>query len=96
MNKYEIMFIVRPDIDDAAVTAVVEQFKKILTDNKATINEEKALGQKELAYEIKDHKAGKYFLLNLEAKDSKAVEEFDRLSLINDNIIRHLIIRENN
>ena len=92
--KYEIMFIVRPDLEENAVKDVAKSFEKILTDNGAKITESKDLGQKELAYEIKNHKTGFYFLINLEANDSKALNEFDRLALINEDVIRHLIIKE--
>jgi small subunit ribosomal protein S6 len=92
--KYEIMFIVRPDLEENAVKDVAKSFEKILTDNGAKITESKDLGQKELAYEIKNHKTGFYFLINLEANDSKALNEFDRLALISEDVIRHLIIKE--
>ena len=92
--KYEIMFIVRPNLEEDAVKKVVESFEKVLTDNGATITSTKDLGQKELAYEIKTHKTGYYFLVNLEANDSKATDEFDRLALISEDVIRHLIIKE--
>jgi Ribosomal protein S6 len=36
-TKYEITYIIRPDLDDAAKTALVERFDKIVTDNGAEI-----------------------------------------------------------
>ena len=53
MNKYEIMFIVRPDMEEAEIKKTAEDMKKVLTDGKATIAEEKNMGQRELAYEVK-------------------------------------------
>lgn len=94
MNKYEIMFIIRPDLDEEGSKKVVENLKKALTSNGSKVITEKAMGQKELAYEIKKYKTGFYFLLNIEAKDSKGINEFDRLSLISEDVIRHLIIKE--
>ena len=67
MNKYEIMFVVKPTLDEASIKKVFEDTKKMLTKNKAKILEEKEMGQKDLAYEIKKHKAGYYFLLVIEA-----------------------------
>ena len=92
--KYEIMFIVRPDLEEKAVKDVAKSFEKVLKDNGAKITESKELGQKELAYEIKKHKTGFYFQVNLEASDAKAINEFDRLALISEDVIRHLIIKE--
>ena len=54
--------------------------------------EEKAMGQRELAYEIKKYKNGYYFLFVVEAP-AEATAEFDRLARINENILRHLIVR---
>ena len=92
MNKYEIMFIVRPDIDENAVKNTVKTFEKILTDKKAKITLSKELGQKEFAYEIKKFKSGYYFLYNIEAKDDTSVKEFDRVARIDENVIRHLVL----
>ena len=92
MNKYEIMFIVRPDIDEENRKSTVKSLEKALTDNKATITLSKELGQKEFAYEIKKFKSGYYFLYNIEAKDDAAIKEFDRVSRIDENVVRHLVI----
>ncbi len=90
--NYEIMFIVRPDVDDNTVKSTVKSLEKILTDYKAKITLSKELGQKEFAYEIKKFKSGYYFLYNIEASDDSAIKEFDRVARIDENIIRHLII----
>ena len=49
--------------------------------------------QRDLAYEINKYKTGYYFLFTIETEDLTATKEFDRLSLINENILRHLIVR---
>lgn len=93
MKKYEIMFIVRPDIEEADIKKTAEDMVKVLEKDGAQNVTLKDMGQKELAYEVKKYKTGYYYLINLESKDSKATKEFDRLALISDNIIRHLIIK---
>ena len=94
--KYEIMFIVRPNLEEASVKEVAKNFEKVLADNGAKVVSSKDLGQKELAYEISGHKTGFYFLVNIEANDAKAINEFDRLALISEEVIRQLIIKEEN
>ncbi|MEG2351160.1 MAG: 30S ribosomal protein S6 [Bacilli bacterium] len=94
--KYEIMFIVRPNLEENTIKEVAKGFEKTLADNGATVISSKDLGQKELAYEIKKHKTGYYFLINIEANDAKAINEFDRLALISEDVIRHLIIKSEN
>ncbi len=93
MRKYEIMFIIRPTLSLDEKANVISKFIKILTDNKATITEEKDMGQRELAYEIKDFKSGFYYLVNLEANDDAAINEFDRQAKNTSDIVRHLITR---
>ena len=92
MSKYEIMFIIRADIEEDARKKTVKSLEKSLTDNKANITLSKELGQKEFAYVIKKMKSGYYYLYNIEAKDDKAIKEFDRVALINENVIRHLVL----
>ena len=92
MRKYEIMFIVKPDLEEKAVKDTVKKLEKTLTDNKAVITLSKELGQKEFAYEIKGFKSGFYYLYNIDSNNDKAVKEFDRIAAIDENVIRHLVI----
>ncbi len=91
--KYEIMFIVRPDLEDAKIKEVVAELEGILTNNKAKIIASREIGQKKLAYEIKKYKSGYYFVYRVLANETIAVDEFNRLALLNENIIRHMIIK---
>ncbi|MBR2678764.1 MAG: 30S ribosomal protein S6 [Bacilli bacterium] len=92
MNKYEIMFIVRPDMEEAEIKNTAESMKKVLTDAKAKVLDEKAMGQKELAYEINKYTTGYYYLLVVEAS-KEAEQEFNRVARINENLLRHLIVK---
>ena len=92
MTKYEIMFIVQPNLESETLKKKVQDLENIFTANKATITLSKELGQKELAYEIKKFKTGYYYLYNIESDSDAAIKEFDRIAKINENVIRHLII----
>ena len=93
MKKYEVMFIVKPDIEETKRKETADSMKTLVEGMGATILEIKDMGQKELAYEVKKYKTGYYFYFLIEAADSKATVEFDRVALINENIIRHLIVK---
>lgn len=93
MRNYEIMYIVRPNIEEAAIKETIERFNKILTDNGAEVTETEEMGKKRLAYEIEDFTDGFYVLLRV-AAEKQALDEFNRLSSINDNILRTLTVRE--
>ena len=93
MNKYEIMFIVKTDTDEKTVKDTVKTFEKVLTDMKSKIINSKDMGQKKLAYPINNQVRGNYFVLNVEATVA-AINEFDRKAKIDENILRHIVIRE--
>lgn len=93
MRKYEVMFIVKPDLEEATIKETAATMKSILEEKGATIVEAKDMGQKELAYEVKSYKTGYYFYYLVESVNGDATIEFDRVALINENIIRHLVVR---
>ena len=93
MRKYEIMFIVKPDVEEDAMKKVVADMKSVLESKNAKVVDLKEMGQKELAYEMNKYKTGYYFLFTIETEEDSATKEFDRLALINENILRHLIVR---
>ena len=93
MDKYEIMFIVKTTLEEKAVKETVESLNKVITDMKGKITSSKDMGQRELAYEIKKFKSGYYYIYEVEANDDKAINEFDRLALISNDIVRHLITK---
>jgi small subunit ribosomal protein S6 len=87
------MYVVRPNIEEDAKKALVERFNEILTSNGAEIIEAKDWGKRRLAYDINDFKEGFYQIVRVNSTD-QATNEFDRLAKINDDIIRHIVIRE--
>ncbi|TLS35147.1 30S ribosomal protein S6 [Pseudalkalibacillus caeni] len=91
MRNYEIMYIIRPNIEEDAQKALVERFNGILTDNGAEINETKEMGKRRLAYEINDFNSGIYMVLNINS-NNEAIEEFSRLMKINDDVLRFMVV----
>ena len=91
MKKYEVMYIVRPNLSEDELAAVVKKFNDLLTTKNSKVVNVTEMGQRELAYEIKKFRSGYYYVLEVEASDETAINEFDRLALISGDIIRHLI-----
>lgn len=98
MRNYEIMFIVKPTLQEEEIKNVAAIFQKTLEANGAKVTNVDAWGQKTLAYEIKKgndvYKSGYYYVVEIESNDDNAVKEFDRLALISSDVIRHLVIRK--
>jgi small subunit ribosomal protein S6 len=92
MNKYEVMFIVKP-AEEEAVEAVVAKFESLITTNGGTIDKIDRWGKKRLAYELKDFNEGIYFIFYFTAKPA-VVNELERVMKITDEILRHMVIRQ--
>jgi ribosomal protein S6 len=93
MRKYEVMFIIRSDLDQETVNAVVEKFLNVITTNGGEVIKHEVLGKRRLAYEIQHYRDGIYALINFNAS-AKAVAELDRVIRITDEVIRHLIVKD--
>ena len=92
MNKYEMMFIVKATMESENVKATAENIKKVVTELKGNVVEYKELGEKKLAYPIKKELNGYYFVMQFEATNA-AEAELSRKAGLDENILRHLIVR---
>ncbi len=91
MKRYEVMYIIRPNLEDGVRTALIEEFNNILNSYDSQNLKVNEWGIKELAYEISDSKKGYYVILDVEAK-IEAINELDRVMKIRENILRHIVI----
>lgn len=92
MTKYEIMFIVKATLDETALNKEAKEVQKLIADNKGKVIEFKDMGRKKLAYPIDKEVSGFYYLMHVEATH-EVIREFDRRLRINENILRHLILK---
>ena len=90
MKKYEIMYILKADLDETARRDEIAKLQGILESNHAKVTNVNEWGVKDFAYEIKETKKGYYVVLKVSA-DAAALKEFSRLAKLNQNVIRHLI-----
>ena len=93
MTKYEIMFIVKATMESADVKKSAETYKNLIETLKGKVVEAKELGEKKLAYPIKKELNGYYYVMQVEA-NKEAIQEFDRKIRLDETILRHLIIRQ--
>ncbi len=93
MRGYELMFIIRPDLDDEATEAVIEKVRSTIENNKGEIAKVDKWGKRRLAYEIKDLREGFYVVVNFKG-DAALAAELDRVLKITDTVLRHMIVRE--
>lgn len=93
MKKYEIMYIIKPDLESEITKGIIERLSKIFTDLNSEIVEHKELGLKELAYEI-DHIKQGYYVWQLVNATPEAVAEFNRVIRITEDVIRFIVVKE--
>ncbi|WP_019914550.1 30S ribosomal protein S6 [Paenibacillus sp. HW567] len=93
MRKYEVMYIIRPDIEQEAVQAAVEKFQGIISNGGGEITKHDVQGKRRLAYEIKKFRDGVYVLVNFTAEPA-VVTEMERIMKISDEVIRYLITND--
>lgn len=91
MKKYEIMYILKSDLDDAARKAEIEKLHGYLTSAGTKITNVNEWGLRDLAYPIKKQNKGYYVVIKIECETVEETKEFDRLSKIDNNVLRYLI-----
>mgnify|MGYP001450411583 CR=1 FL=1 len=92
MRKYEVMFILRSDLEQEAIDAVLERVEGIIQ-NGGEIVKKDILGKRRLAYEIQKQREGIYVVYQFTAPPA-VVKELDRVLRITDEVIRHLIVKD--
>ena len=91
MRKYEIMYILRANLDEEARKAQMEKLANLLTKNGAKVDE--SMGLRDLAYPIDDEVKGYYVILKVSAEQT-ALYEFNRKVRHDANVLRFLILAE--
>lgn len=92
MTKYEIMFIVKATMESDEVKKTADTYKKLVEELNGKVNEFKEMGEKKLAYPINKELNGYYYVMQIEVSKD-AISEFDRKIRLDENVLRHLIIR---
>lgn len=93
MKAYELLYIIRPDLDEEATTALVERLGGIVTNHGGTNLTVEKWGKRRLAYEINDYKEGQYILMNFEG-EGRTSQEVERVMKISEDVIRFLTVRK--
>ena len=94
VNAYEVMFIMKP-FEEEEAEATIAKFEKLITDNNGKLEKTDRWGKKRLAYEIDNFNDGLYVLITFNAV-VECIKELDRVMRIDENVLRHMIIRKGN
>lgn len=92
MRRYELMLVVRPDVPEDGVQAVLDRATRSVTQGSGQIVKVSPWGRRRLAYPIGAHREGSYHIVLFDAP-SEAVLELERGLNITEEVMRHLITR---
>ena len=89
-GKYEVLYILDPNLGEEATAALVEKFKALVEGN-GTLTSIDEWGKRRLAYPINDLMEGYYVLMTFTSAPSFPLE-LDRIFRITDGVVRSLIV----
>ncbi|HZD51149.1 MAG TPA: 30S ribosomal protein S6 [Silvibacterium sp.] len=89
---YEVMFIVRPDVEDADLDKLIAGFEQTIVNGGGTLRSTEKLGRRRLAYTVRKFNDGNYVLLTIDA-DGKLVHELERRLRVSEPVIKFITVR---
>ena len=93
MRRYELMLVFRPDAPDERIAAIIDRTTRQITADGGQIVKVAPWGRRRLAYPIDRHREGAYHIVVFEAPTT-AIAELERGLLITEEVLRHLVIRQ--
>ena len=93
MRDYEVLYIVRADLDDEKIQDAVKRVNTVIQRSGGTIDRTSLWGKRKLAYEVKHQKEGSYVLQDFQL-DPVRVPELEAALKITEEVLRHLIVRK--
>jgi small subunit ribosomal protein S6 len=92
MALYEHVFLARQDLSQSQVDSLAAQATEIVEKNDGKVTKTETWGLKSLAYKIDRNRKAHFVMLNIEGPGS-VVEELERQTRINEDVIRYMTIR---
>jgi small subunit ribosomal protein S6 len=89
---YELMFIVRPELDEEQVGSATDKVHQLIVANGGNVTKTASWGKRRLAYQVGAYKEGYYVVSNFEVETDK-IMELERVLKISDTVFRHLLVR---
>ncbi|MCH0538792.1 30S ribosomal protein S6 [Streptomyces sp. MUM 203J] len=92
MRHYEVMVILDPDLEERAVSPLIESFLSVVREADGKVEKVDTWGRRRLAYEIKKKPEGIYSVIDLQAEPA-VVKELDRQMNLNESVLRTKVLR---
>ncbi|MEO8663289.1 MAG: 30S ribosomal protein S6 [Bryobacteraceae bacterium] len=92
MRIYEELFVLRPDVTEDEVNALLDQLRPVITIGGGTIEKEEKWGVRRLAYRVEKKTEGFYILLQFNAPP-QTVRELERRLRVQDSVMKFITVR---
>lgn len=92
MNKYEHVFITRPDVSPAQMESSIEELKALIEEKGGKVNKTEYWGLRTLAYRVNKNRKGHYGYLDMEA-DNDVLDAIDFKQKYADDVMRHMTVK---
>lgn len=92
MRHYEVMVILDPDVEERAVSPLIENFLAVVREGKGKVEKVDTWGRRRLSYEINKKPEGIYSVIDLQAEPA-VVKELDRQMNLNESVLRTKVLR---
>ena len=92
MRKYEVMFIVRPDVIDEDLDKLVANLEANVTTAGGHVAHVERMGKRRLAYIVRKFQEGNYILFQVEGPGS-VIKEFERRMRVTEQVIKFITVR---
>ncbi len=92
MRDYELMVVLDPNLDDAAIEALNTRIQNMVTQRGGTIDNVESWGRRRLAYPIGRFRDGVYIVSRFHMPPNAAAE-IERALKLTESVIRHLLVR---
>jgi small subunit ribosomal protein S6 len=92
MRDYELTLVVRPDVEDTGLTALLEKIKGLITTAGGQGIQVEPWGRRHLAYPIKKITEAQYFLIRAQLP-AQALRELERNLRLTEEVLRFLLVR---
>jgi small subunit ribosomal protein S6 len=89
---YEVMFIVRPDVEDEEADKLIESLSATVKGGGGVVKSAEKLGRRKLAYQVRKFNDGNYILLTVEAGGA-VVLELERRLRVTEQVIKFITVR---
>ncbi len=89
---YEVMFIVRPDVEEEEADKLIAGFSSTVTAGGGVVKSVEKMGRRKLAYLVRKFNDGNFVLLTIEANGA-VVLELERRLRVTEPVIKFITVR---